>query len=81
LTRSWAAEFSASGVRVNAVSPGPVYTGGADHGRIDALGQTTLAGRGAKPEEIAQVIAFLLSEKASYMTGAVVPVDGGRTAV
>ena len=81
LTRSWAAEFSASGVRVNAVSPGPVYTGGADHGRIDALGQTTLTGRGAQPEEIAQVIAFLLSDKASYMTGAIVPVDGGRTAV
>ncbi len=81
LTRSWAAEFSASGVRVNAVSPGPVYTGGADHGLTDALGQTTLTGRGAKPNEIAQVIAFLLSDKASYMTGATVPVDGGRTAV
>jgi NAD(P)-dependent dehydrogenase (short-subunit alcohol dehydrogenase family) len=81
LTRSWAAEFSASGVRVNAVSPGPVYTGGSDHGLIDTLGQTTLTGRGAKPEEIAEVIAFLLSEKASYMTGAIVPVDGGRTAV
>jgi NAD(P)-dependent dehydrogenase (short-subunit alcohol dehydrogenase family) len=81
LTRSWAAEFSASGVRVNAVTPGPVYTGGADHGLIDSLGKTTLIGRGAQPEEIAQVIAFLLSDKASYLTGAVVPVDGGRTAV
>jgi NAD(P)-dependent dehydrogenase (short-subunit alcohol dehydrogenase family) len=79
-TRSWAAEFSASGVRVNAVSPGPVYTG-VDHARIDSLVSTTLTGRGAQPEEIAQVIAFLLSDKASYMTGAVVPVDGGRTAV
>jgi NAD(P)-dependent dehydrogenase (short-subunit alcohol dehydrogenase family) len=81
LTRSWAAEFSASGVRVNAVSPGPVYTGGADHALIDSLGQTTLTGRGAQPEEIAQLISFLLSDKASYMTGAIVPVDGGRTAV
>jgi NAD(P)-dependent dehydrogenase (short-subunit alcohol dehydrogenase family) len=81
LTRSWAAEFSASGVRVNAVAPGPVYTGGAERGRIDALGQTTLTGRGAQPEEIAEVIAFLLSDKASYMTGATVPVDGGRSAV
>jgi NAD(P)-dependent dehydrogenase (short-subunit alcohol dehydrogenase family) len=60
LTRSWAAEFSASGVRVNAVSPGPVYTGGAERARIDALGQTTLVGRAAQPEEIAQVIAFLV---------------------
>jgi NAD(P)-dependent dehydrogenase (short-subunit alcohol dehydrogenase family) len=81
LTRSWAAEFSPSGVRVNAVSPGPVYTGGADRGLIDSLGQTTLTGRGASPEEIAGVIAFLLSDRAGYMTGAVVPVDGGRTAV
>jgi NAD(P)-dependent dehydrogenase (short-subunit alcohol dehydrogenase family) len=81
LTRSWAAEFSPSGVRVNAVSPGPVYTGGTDHGRTDSLGQTTLVGRGASPEEIAEVIAFLASDKASYVTGAVVPVDGGRTAV
>jgi NAD(P)-dependent dehydrogenase (short-subunit alcohol dehydrogenase family) len=81
LTRSWAAEFSASGVRVNAVSPGPVYTGGAERGRIDALGKTTITGRGATPEEIAEVIAFLLSDKASYMTGATVPVDGGRSAV
>jgi NAD(P)-dependent dehydrogenase (short-subunit alcohol dehydrogenase family) len=81
LTRSWAAEFSASGVRVNAVSPGPVYTGGAERSRIDALGRTTLFGRAAQPEEIAGVIAFLLSDKASYMTGAIVPVDGGRTAV
>jgi NAD(P)-dependent dehydrogenase (short-subunit alcohol dehydrogenase family) len=81
LTRSWAAEFSPSGVRVNAVSPGPVYTGGADQGLIDSLGQTTLTGRGASAEEIAEVIAFLASDKASYVTGAVMPVDGGRTAV
>ena len=81
LTRSWAAEFSPSGVRVNAVAPGPVYTAGTDRGRIDTLAQNTLTGRGARPEEIAQVIAFLLSDKASYMTGAIVPVDGGRTAV
>ena len=81
LTRSWAAEFSPSGVRVNAVSPGPVYTGGANHDLIDSLGRTTLTGRGAKPEEIADVIAFLASDKASYVTGAVIPVDAGRTAV
>jgi len=46
--------------------PRPFYTGGADHTLIDTLGQTTRTGRGAKPDEIAQVIAFLLSEKASW---------------
>jgi NAD(P)-dependent dehydrogenase (short-subunit alcohol dehydrogenase family) len=80
-SRSWAAEYAAGGVRVNAVAPGPVYTGGADHDVIDSLAEGTLMGRGAQAEEIAQVIAFLVSPAASYVTGATVPVDGGRTAV
>ncbi|MDT7568306.1 MAG: hypothetical protein QOD04_2652 [Pseudonocardiales bacterium] len=81
LTRSWAAEFSPQGVRVNAVSPGPVYTDGADHEQIEQLGTTTLLRRAAHPAEIAQVIAFLASPRASYVTGATVSVDGGRTAI
>jgi NAD(P)-dependent dehydrogenase (short-subunit alcohol dehydrogenase family) len=80
-TRSWAAEYAAGGVRVNAVAPGPVYTGGADHGVIDSLAEGTLMQRGAQPAEIAEVIAFLVSPAASYVTGATVPVDGGRSAV
>jgi NAD(P)-dependent dehydrogenase (short-subunit alcohol dehydrogenase family) len=80
MTRSWAAEFSRDGVRVNAVAPGPVLTGGASD-RIDALGATTLLNRAAQPGEIAEVIAFLASPKASYITGAVIAADGGRTAV
>ena len=81
LTRAWAAEFSPAGVRVNAVAPGPVYSDGAKPERIDALAATTLLGRGAKPEEIADVIAFLSTPRAQYVTGATIPVDGGRTAV
>ncbi len=80
LTRSWAAEYSPSGVRVNAVAPGPVYTA-SDPASIAALGATTLLGRGAQPEEIAEVVGFIASPRASYITGAVIPVDGGRTAV
>jgi NAD(P)-dependent dehydrogenase (short-subunit alcohol dehydrogenase family) len=81
LTRSWAAEFSPLGVRVNTVAPGPAYTGGAVPERTAALGGTTLLARAAQPEEIAEVVAFLASPKASYITGAVLAADGGRTAV
>jgi NAD(P)-dependent dehydrogenase (short-subunit alcohol dehydrogenase family) len=63
------------------VAPGPVYTGGTSRDRIEQLGNTTLIGRAAEAEEIAEVIAFVASDKASYLTGAVIPVDGGRTAV
>jgi NAD(P)-dependent dehydrogenase (short-subunit alcohol dehydrogenase family) len=81
MTRSWAAEFSPSGVRVNTVAPGPVFTNESQRDLIESLASTTLFKRGAQPEEIAEVIAFLASSKASYITGAVIPVDGGRTAV
>ena len=81
LSRAWAAEFSSAGVRVNTVAPGPVYTNGASRERIEQLGRTTLMGRAAQVEEIADVIAFVASDTASYLTGAVIPVDGGRTAI
>jgi NAD(P)-dependent dehydrogenase (short-subunit alcohol dehydrogenase family) len=82
MTRAWAAEYSASGVRVNAIAPGPVYTptpSGPEF--IAALGETTPMRRASQPEEIAEVIAFLASPRASYITGTTVAADGGRRAV
>jgi NAD(P)-dependent dehydrogenase (short-subunit alcohol dehydrogenase family) len=81
MARAWAAEYSPSGVRVNAIAPGPVYTEGSQDDLITGLGETTLVDRAANPEEIAEVIAFLASPRASYVTGAVVAADGGRTAI
>ncbi|MBT2225822.1 SDR family NAD(P)-dependent oxidoreductase [Nonomuraea sp. NEAU-A123] len=81
LTRSWAAEYSPQGVRVNTIAPGPAYTGGSSRESLTALGKTTLLSRTAEAEEIGDVIAFLASPAAGYITGAVIPVDGGRTAV
>ncbi|SEC69713.1 Short-chain dehydrogenase [Streptomyces misionensis] len=84
LTRTWAAEFAESNVRVNAVAPGPMRTAkvvaamGPDMG---GMGLTTALKRTSDPVEVAHVIAFLAGDRASYMTGAVVAADGGRTAI
>jgi NAD(P)-dependent dehydrogenase (short-subunit alcohol dehydrogenase family) len=82
MTRAWAAEYSPNGVRVNAIAPGPVYTptpSGAEF--IKALGETTPMHRASQPEEIAEVIAFLASPRASYITGTTIAADGGRRAI
>ena len=81
MARSWAAEFSPRGVRVNAIAAGPVFSTAGKSDRTEALGKTTLLGRGASVDEIAEVIAFLASGKSSYITGATIAADGGRTAV
>jgi NAD(P)-dependent dehydrogenase (short-subunit alcohol dehydrogenase family) len=80
-TRSWAAEFSPSGVRVNTISPGPVYTAVQPSAQTEAIGATTIMARAAQPQEIAEVVVFLASPKSSYVTGAVFAADGGRTAI
>jgi NAD(P)-dependent dehydrogenase (short-subunit alcohol dehydrogenase family) len=83
-TRSWAAAFGANGIRVNTVAPGPTRTGGgvgALRDGLEQLGSATPLGRTADPIEIAEVIVFLASPLASYLTGATVVVDGGYTAI
>jgi NAD(P)-dependent dehydrogenase (short-subunit alcohol dehydrogenase family) len=83
LTKSWAAEYGPQGVRVNAVTVGPTRTpGSAGLGEgLDALAAQAPAGRVADPAEIASAVAFLASEAASFVYGAALSVDGGRTAV
>ena len=82
MTRAWAVEYSVSGVRINAIAPGPVYTPSPSGPEfITALGETTPMHRASQPEEIAEVVAFLASPRASYITGATVAADGGRRAV
>lgn len=83
LTKSWAAEYGPAGVRVNAVSPGPTRTEGtAGMGEaLDQLAAAAPSGRPGLPEEIASAIVYLASDEASFVQGALLPVDGGRVAV
>jgi NAD(P)-dependent dehydrogenase (short-subunit alcohol dehydrogenase family) len=82
LTKSWAAEFGPSGVRVNAVSPGPVRTpmSEAMGDMASQMAALAPAGRVAAPEELAAAIAYLASDDASFVQGVILPVDGGRAA-
>lgn len=91
LVRSIAVDEAAHGVRANAVCPGSVDTpmlrwaarqfsdgsAEAEQALVDTWGSTHPMGRVARPEEVAEVIVFLASERASFVTGASIPVDGG----
>jgi NAD(P)-dependent dehydrogenase (short-subunit alcohol dehydrogenase family) len=83
LTKAWAAEYGPQRVRVNAVAPGPTRTPGTEPmgGTLDELASTLPLGRPANAAEIAAAALFLGSDEASYIDGAVLAVDGGRTAV
>ena len=84
LTRTWAAEFGPDGVRVNTIAPGPTGTDMV----VETLGDEgaayvaslTILNRLATPAEIAEVIVFLASSRASFITGATIAADAGATA-
>ncbi|WP_335971047.1 SDR family NAD(P)-dependent oxidoreductase [Streptomyces sp. CA2R106] len=83
LTKSWAAEYGPRGVRVNAVAPGPTETeGNAAHADVIApLLAASPARRMGRLDEVAAAVAFLASDEATHIHGAILPVDGGFTAV
>lgn len=82
LTTGLALEVAAQGIRVNGVRPGLIYTeihaSGGEPGRVDRVKSMLPMQRGGQPEEVAQAIAWLLSEKASYVTGSFLELAGGK---
>jgi NAD(P)-dependent dehydrogenase (short-subunit alcohol dehydrogenase family) len=83
LTKVWTAEYGPSGVRVNAVSPGPTHTEGTEAmgEGLERLAAEAPAGRPATADEIAEAIVFLATDRSSFVQGAKLAVDGGRTAI
>lgn len=78
LTFGLAQEVAAEGIRVNAVSPGVIDTEIQPPGRVERVGPLLPMKRVGRPEEVAEAILFLLSDAASYVSGAVLNVSGGR---
>jgi NAD(P)-dependent dehydrogenase (short-subunit alcohol dehydrogenase family) len=81
--KALAEELGPKGIRVNAVAPGPIWTPlipatGWDADRLASFGQDTPLGRAGQPAELAGAYVYLASDEASYVSGAVVPVTGGK---
>jgi len=82
LTKGLSLELAEQGIRVNAVRPGFIYTDmhadGGEAGRVDRVASQIPLKRGGQPEEVAQAIAWLLSDDASYVTGSFIDIAGGK---
>jgi NAD(P)-dependent dehydrogenase (short-subunit alcohol dehydrogenase family) len=82
MTIGLAKEVAAEGIRVNAIRPGLIYTdihaSGGESGRVERLKDMVPMRRGGTPEEVANAVLWLMSDEASYLTGALVDVSGGR---
>ena len=81
-TKALAQQLGARGIRVNAVAPGPIWTplipATAWPDKVPTFGQDTPLGRAGQPAELAPAYVFLASAEASYVSGAIVPVTGGK---
>jgi NAD(P)-dependent dehydrogenase (short-subunit alcohol dehydrogenase family) len=83
LTKAWAAEYGPQNIRVNAVAPGPTRTPAVEP-RLEMakeFAKTIPLGRVADVHELSDVITFLATPSAGYINGAIIHVDGGRTAI
>jgi len=83
LTKAWAAELAPYGIHVNAYAPGPIATDmvAGSPGTPEDVTRPVALGRMGRPEEVADAVAFLASERASFLTGAVLEISGGKYAV
>jgi NAD(P)-dependent dehydrogenase (short-subunit alcohol dehydrogenase family) len=83
LTKSASAEYGPKGIRVNCICPGFIETeimGASGGAHFPEIGKKASLGRAGRPDEVAKVAVFLCSDDASYVSGAIIPVDGGWSA-